>query len=186
MLINLGILQNLLLLNKSIFDKSNFRAFFKSVNFFLLECGYKISAFDNKRPWGGFFVIDERQSQKFSNQFFDGIKIDNFRIAGKLSPKILTIKPKTRLSWQYHFRREEIWKPFFGNIGVIKSMSNTQGELLILNQSDQIKIDKKERHRIVGLDNYAVVSEIWQHTDKTNPSNENDIVRLEDDFGRKK
>ena len=79
-----------------------------------------------------------------------------------------------------------MWRPFFGNIGVIKSMSNTQGKLLILNQSNQIKIDKKERHRIVGLDNYAVVSEIWQHTDKNNPSNENDIVRLEDDYGRKK
>ena len=65
-------------------------------------------------------------------------------------------------------------------------MSNTQGELLILRESDQIKIYKKERHRIIGLDNYAVVSEVWQHTDKSNPSNENDIVRLEDDFGRKK
>ena len=170
MLINLEILQNLLLLNKLNFDISSFDAFFKSVNFYLVKCGYKISFLDNKRPWGGFFAIDESQSQKFSNQFFDGIKIDNFRIAGRLSPKILTIKPKTRLSWQYHFRRKEIWKPFFGNI----------------NQSDQIKIDKKERHRIVGLDNYAVVSEIWQHTDKSNPSNENDIVRLEDDFGRKK
>ena len=173
-------------MNKLNFDISSFDAFFKSVNFYLVKCGYKISFLDNKRPWGGFFAIDESQSQKFSNQFFDGIKIDNFRIAGRLSPKILTIKPKTRLSWQYHFRREEIWKPFFFFLGVIKSMSNTQGELLILNQSDQIKIDKKERHRIVGLDNYAVVSEIWQHTDKSNPSNENDIVRLEDDFGRKK
>ena len=172
-------------MNKLNFDISSFDAFFKSVNFYLIKCGYKISFLDNERPWGGFFAIDESQSQKFSNQFFDGIKIDNFRIAGRLSPKILAIKPKTRLSWQYHLRREEMWKVFFGNVGVIKSKSDSQGELLILNQSDQIKIDKKERHRIVGLDNYAVVSEIWQHTDKNNPSNENDIVRLEDDFGRK-
>ena len=173
-------------MSKLNFDISSFDAFFKSVNLYLINSGYKISFLDNKRPWGGFFVIDESQSQKFSNQFFDGIKIENFRIAGKLSPKILTINPRTRLSWQYHLRREEIWRVFFGNVGVIKSMSNTQGELLILRESDQIKIYKKERHRIIGLDNYAVVSEVWQHTDKSNPSNENDIVRLEDDFGRKK
>ena len=184
MLINLEILQNLLLLNKSNFDKSSFRAFFESVNFFLLECGYKISTSDNKRPWGGFFVIDERQSQKFSNQFFDGFEIDNFRIAGKLSPKILIIKPKSRLSWQYHFRREEIWRVFFGKVGVIKNKSNIQGKILLLNKGDQVKIKKKERHRLIGIDNFAIISEMWQHTDYNNPSNEDDIVRINDDFGR--
>ncbi len=171
-------------MNKINFDISSFDAFFKSVNLYLIKCGYKISNSNKKRPWGGFFVIDENQSQKFSNQFFGGVKIDNFRIAGKLSPKILIIKPKTRLSWQYHFRREEMWKVFFGNVGVIKSKSDFQGELIILNESSQIKINKEERHRLVGTHNYAVVSEIWQHSDKNNPSDEYDIVRLEDDFGR--
>jgi mannose-6-phosphate isomerase len=36
----------------------------------------------------------------------------------------------------------------------------------------------------VGLEDYAVVAEIWQHSDADNPSDENDIVRLQDDFGR--
>ena len=49
----------------------------------------------------------------------------------------------------------------------------------------KIKIKKKERHRIVGLDDYALVAEIWIHTDKENPSNEEDIVRVQDDFDRK-
>lgn len=31
---------------------------------------------------------------------------------------------------------------------------------------------------------WGVVAEIWQHTDKDNPSNEDDIVRVQDDFGR--
>ena len=35
----------------------------------------------------------------------------------------------------------------------------------------------------IGLDNYAVVAEIWQHTDKI-PSDEEDIIRVQDDFGR--
>jgi hypothetical protein len=34
------------------------------------------------------------------------------------------------------------------------------------------------------LDDYAVVAEIWQHTDINNPSDEDDIVRWQDDFER--
>jgi hypothetical protein len=37
---------------------------------------------------------------------------------------------------------------------------------------------------LIGLDQQALVAEIWQHTDPKNPSNEEDIVRLQDDFGR--
>jgi hypothetical protein len=29
-----------------------------------------------------------------------------------------------------------------------------------------------------------MVAEIWQHTDPNHPSDEDDIVRLQDDFGR--
>ena len=46
-----------------------------------------------------------------------------------------------------------------------------------------VKLLQAERHRLVGLENYAVVAEIWQHTDIDNPSDEKDIVRLQDDFG---
>ena len=41
-----------------------------------------------------------------------------------------------------------------------------------------------ERHRIIGMDDYAIVAEIWIHTDKYNPSDEDDIVRLKDDYDR--
>ena len=34
------------------------------------------------------------------------------------------------------------------------------------------------------MDEYAVVAEIWIHTDKDSPSEENDIVRVQDDFDR--
>ena len=46
---------------------------------------------------------------------------------------------------------------------------------------DQIKLKKGERHRLIGLTDYAVLAEIW-HTDPNNPSDENDIVRLSDDY----
>ena len=49
---------------------------------------------------------------------------------------------------------------------------------------DEIRLSRGERHRIIGMDDYAVVAEIWIHTDKDNPSDEYDIVRVQDDFDR--
>ena len=60
--------------------------------------GFEIIEKDFERPWGGFLVIDERQSQEFTNRFFNGIHIKNLKISGKLSPKILIIKPNSKLS----------------------------------------------------------------------------------------
>ena len=48
---------------------------------------------------------------------------------------------------------------------------------------DQIKLRQGVRHRLVGMAEYGVVAEIWQHTDKI-PSNEGDIIRVKDDFNR--
>ena len=36
----------------------------------LLEEGFEIANIDKTRPWGGFFVINEEQAQKFANQYF--------------------------------------------------------------------------------------------------------------------
>ena len=146
--------------------------------------GYKIMDYDFERPWGGFLVIDEAQSQKFANQFFDGIPIDSLKIGGKLSPKILIVNPKARLSWQYHHRRAEIWRVYRGTVGIIRSNDNDQKPILTLNEGDQVRLNQGERHRLIGLQKQAMVAEIWQHTEPNNPSNEEDIVRLQDDFGR--
>jgi mannose-6-phosphate isomerase len=43
---------------------------------------------------------------------------------------------------------------------------------------------KGERHRLLGLNEWGIIAEIWQHTDATDPSDEDDIVRLQDDYGR--
>ncbi len=49
---------------------------------------------------------------------------------------------------------------------------------------DIIEIQKGERHRLIGLSDFGIVAEIWIHTDSVNPSDENDIVRLQDDYAR--
>ena len=146
--------------------------------------GFDIISKDFQRPWGGFLVINEKQAQEFANKFFDGIDIQTLKIGGKLSPKILIVKPNSKLSWQYHHRRKEIWKVFKGNIGISRSYNNNQNPIVKLYEGDQVKLEKGERHRLIGLDGYAVLAEIWQHTDPNNPSDENDIVRLDDDYGR--
>ncbi|GGE95967.1 phosphoheptose isomerase [Flavobacterium limi] len=139
---------------------------------------------DQNRPWGGFFVIDETQAGDFIVKFFSHLKLDDVKITNKLSPKILVVAPDSRLSWQYHFRRSEIWKVVGGPVGVKISDTDAEGELKTLKNDDFIQMDKGERHRLIGLDSWGVIAEIWQHTDENNPSDEDDIVRIQDDFGR--
>ena len=157
---------------------------FLSVRNEIESFGYQIISEDLNRPWGGFLVIDEDQSQKFSNQFFDGLKIESLQITERISPKILIINPNSKLSWQYHIRRAEIWSVYKGPVGIIRSKNDFQNNMEIIDSGNQIKINQGERHRIIGLKNSAIIAEIWQHTDSKNPSDENDIIRLEDDFGR--
>ncbi len=158
--------------------------FFENIKKNLLEHQFKIVSSDENRPWGGFFVLDENQAQQFSDTFFDGLDIINLKISGKLSPKILIVKPKKRLSWQYHLRRAEIWRVIEGEVGVIRSFTDQEGELIKYQKGNFIKLNQGERHRLIGLEQYAVVAEIWQHTEKNNPSDEDDIVRVQDDFKR--
>ena len=157
---------------------------FLSVRNEIESFGYQIISQDLNRPWGGFLVIDEDQSQKFSNQFFDGLKIESLQITDRISPKILIINPNSKLSWQYHIRRAEIWSIYKGPVGIIRSKNDFQNNMEIIDSGNQIKIKQGERHRIIGLKTPAIIAEIWQHTEPENPSDENDIIRLEDDFGR--
>ena len=146
--------------------------------------GFEIIDKDFERPWGGFLVISEKQAQEFTDKFFDGINVENIKIGGKLSPKILVVNPNSKLSWQYHHRRAEIWKVFRGEVGISRSFDDNQNPLIKLVTGDQIRLKKGERHRLIGLSDFAVIAEIWQHTNPNNPSDENDIVRLSDDYGR--
>ncbi|MAO66117.1 MAG: phosphoheptose isomerase [Balneola sp.] len=150
----------------------------------LTEKGFKIQDHDLQRPWGGFFVIDETQAEKFIQNYFTDVEMNEANISGKLSPKILLVEPGKRLSWQYHYRRAEMWQVVEGPVGVIRSKTDEQGPVQKYEEGDLITLEQGERHRLVGLDNWGIIAEIWQHVDAENPSNEEDIVRLEDDFGR--
>ena len=157
--------------------------FYNSVRKELEYMGFKITDSDTQRPWGGFFYIDESQAQAFSNRFFNGLDVESLRIEGKLSPKILMVKPKAKLSWQYHNRRAEIWQVYKGSVGIVQSETDVENEMQTYKPGNQIKLNQGVRHRLIGLDDYGIVAEIWQHTNAIS-SDEEDIIRVQDDFGR--
>ena len=61
---------------------------------------------------------------------------------------------------------------------------DNQGDLITMHAGDFVQLQAGERHRLVGGDTLTVVAEIWQHTDANSLSDEDDIVRIEDDFKR--
>ncbi len=146
--------------------------------------GFSVVRMDDSRPWGGFLVIDEAQAPLFIETFFPHLAMEDFQGFDRLSPKILIVAPGKRLSWQYHYRRAELWKVIGGQAGVVVSDNDAETAIRKLKNGDIVKLRQGERHRLIGLDEYGIIAEIWQHTDKNHPSDEDDIVRIQDDFGR--
>ena len=172
-------------MNLSFTADTNKEKVFTEVENYLKEKNIRIDKQDQIRPWGGFFVIDETQAELFISLYFPHLKKEDLLISGKLSPKILVVAPEKRLSWQYHHRRAEIWKCIDGAVGVMTSNTDEEDIRHTLKVGDIIKLKQGERHRLIGLDDWGIVAEIWQHTDESNPSDEDDIVRLQDDYSRK-
>lgn len=157
---------------------------FESVKKHLEANGLSIETKDDNRPWGGFFVILDSSLQPFLELFFPDFELSATETKHALSPKILLVQPNKRLSWQFHHRRSEYWAVVDGKVGIITSDEDQQKPVQTFESGTHIKIEQGERHRLVGLDEWGMVAEIWEHSDPSNPSDEKDIVRLEDDFGR--
>lgn len=156
---------------------------FSDVAQLLSRNNFNVDQIDQDRPWGGFFVLTEKDAPKFITLFFPELSGSVFGKV-KLSPKILLVQPGCKLSWQYHHRRAEIWRLIDGAAAVIRSDDDFEKEPYVLSPGETIELKMGERHRLVGLNEWGIVAEIWMHTDPENPSDENDIVRLQDDFGR--
>lgn len=168
-------------INSIVMTKSEF---FDKIAQQLQHQGFTIVGKDENRPWGGFFVIDESQALRFIETYFPGVPLTDFEGFEKLSPKFLLVGPGHRLSWQYHHRRSEIWRLIEGVAGVATSPSDEQGAVKPLALGEIVRLECGERHRLVGLDGWGALAEIWQHTDAAHPSDEADIVRVQDDYGR--
>ena len=146
--------------------------------------GLKVIAEDTERPWGAWFKLDEAQIEEFARTFFPDLELPSPDRRGKMSPKFLVVQPGARLSWQYHYRRREEWRVVRGPVGVAISGTDEEPRPKTYTEGDRVSISQGERHRLVGLDDWGLVAEIWTHTDPAHPSDEDDIIRLQDDYAR--
>jgi mannose-6-phosphate isomerase len=99
---------------------------------------------------------------------------ERFTANEKTTVKLMYIKKGGRLSYQYHLHRAEFWKVVSGKVKV-----TLNGRTKILEAGDTSGAPLKAKHRIEGLKD-SIILEI-AHGDY----NENDIVRLQDDYNRK-
>ncbi len=89
--------------------------------------------------------------------------------------KRLIVKPGQRLSLQFHHHRSEHWVVVQGTATVIRD-----DERLVLRPDDSTYIPRRGRHRIMNEGTEPlVIIEVQVGT-----CDEDDIVRLEDDYGR--
>ena len=150
----------------------------------LKSLNLEISIKDLERPWGAFWHIKPEKINLFLSLFFPKIKEETKL---DISPKILLVSPKERLSWQYHLRRNEIWK-ILNPVGILLNGTDdipSQEQIEIKNQGEISKIPAKKRHRAMGLENsFGLIAEIWEHLNSESPSNEKDVIRVQDDYGR--
>lgn len=108
-------------------------------------------------PWGSWQVLDDSDICKV---------------------KKICVKPGKRLSYQKHFKREEFWILVQGEAEVI-----LDGKFHLLKTGESILIPKQSAHRIANNEKNSeniIFIEIQRGDDFA----EDDIVRLEDDYGR--
>lgn len=146
--------------------------------------GLSVVGEDPTRPWGGFLLIAQADVQTFIRVYFPDAGLKDIDPSSMLSPKILLVAPGRRLSWQYHRKRSEIWRIVEGPVGISRGLDDEEPPMRSYSAGETLRLELGERHRLIGLDTWGIVAEIWQHTDARSPSSEHDIVRVADDYDR--
>lgn len=149
--------------------------------------GFHVTEANFAKPWGGYLALDDSQIESFAQKFFPDIASEVLTQKDQgLHPKVLIVAPHARLSWQYHHRRSEEWRVEGEQpVGVVTSQTDELPDSVrSVPPGEHVSIGLGERHRLQGLDSWGIVMEIWKHADPANPSNEEDIVRVADDYQR--
>ena len=110
----------------------------------------------SERPWGNYTVLDDDEPDH--------------------KVKRLVVHPGKRLSYQRHSKRAEHWVIVAGTAQV-----TLDGVVTELHAGDSIDIPLESAHRVANAGDTDVVLVEVQHGSYFG---EDDIVRLEDDFGR--
>lgn len=110
---------------------------------------------EDRRPWGGYRVLDEGRGHKI---------------------KRITVYPGERLSLQRHGLRDEHWFVLEG-----EAVMTREDKELILSRGQSVDIPRGTLHRVFNPgQGELVILEIQTGT----YFGEDDIERIEDDFGR--
>lgn len=119
-----------------------------------VEAAFRNNIQEDHRPWG---------------------KFRSYPHADARSIKIITVNPGEALSLQYHRYRDEFW------VVLDEGLEITVGDQTWQTKRDEeIFIPRKAPHRVRCLgQEKARIMEIW-----IGESDEDDIIRLEDDYGR--
>jgi mannose-6-phosphate isomerase len=88
--------------------------------------------------------------------------------------KLIYVNANSRLSLQYHKKRSEFWKVIKGT-AVVEIDKKT----IVLREGETITIPRQAKHRVLALESDCIILEIAYGR-----FDENDIVRLEDDYQR--
>ena len=110
----------------------------------------------SERPWGSFTVLDDTQSDH--------------------KVKRIVVEPAKRLSYQQHAYRAEHWYVIDGVATVI-----LDGAELTRRPGESVDIPIGAAHR---CENHGEVPVVFIEVQTGTYFGEDDIVRLEDDFGR--
>ena len=107
------------------------------------------------RPWGSYFVLEDAETHKV---------------------KRIEVKPKGRLSYQYHYKRSEVWTMVKG-----EAIVTLDGKRIPLNAGEVIEIPREAKHRIMNIGEETL---IFVEVQLGTYFGEDDIIRLEDDYKR--
>ncbi len=110
----------------------------------------------DRRPWGNFTTLDENT---------------DFKV------KRIEVTPMKRLSYQKHAHRSEHW---FIVRGIAKVTLN--GEEILVKKGEHVNIPVGTAHRVENPDPEELL--VFIETQTGDYFGEDDIVRIEDDFGR--
>ena len=101
-------------------------------------------------------------------------KFERFIKNEKCTVKILYVNPYSKTSLQVHKKRDEFWK-------ILEGFAQVELEERVFSASkgDIIQIPKNLKHRVTTEAKSCVIMEI-----SLGEFNENDIVRIEDDYDR--
>ncbi len=115
-----------------------------------------VSAKYDERPWGGFTVLDEAPGYKV---------------------KRIEVLPGKRLSYQTHSQRSEHWMVVSGAGKV-----TLDGREITVRAGETVDVSVGAAHRV---ENPGQEKLVFIEIQRGNYLGEDDIVRLQDDFGRK-